>query len=58
LTERVDGLTVNVGNLTGAIADYIAKAKASREVIKQNQAEIRRIGEYLLIIGGNGNTLL
>ncbi|KOP23474.1 hypothetical protein AMR41_26200 [Hapalosiphon sp. MRB220] len=54
-TAAIAELTKDVGDLTEAIADYIVEAEADRDVIKQNQAEIRRIWEYLLRQGGNGN---
>ncbi|BAZ65549.1 MAG: hypothetical protein KME28_13150 [Pelatocladus maniniholoensis HA4357-MV3] len=54
-TAAIAELTKDVSDLTEAIADYIVEAETDREVIKQNQAEIRRIWEYLLKQGGNGN---
>ncbi|WP_414579310.1 hypothetical protein [Anabaena sp. CCY 9402-a] len=52
LTLKVDGLTDDVGLLTDYFQTVIANAESDREIF---QSEIRRIWEYLLQRGGNGN---
>ncbi len=47
LQESVTVLTSDVTVLTTAIADYIVEAEEDRQLVKQNQADIKRILDYL-----------
>lgn len=47
LQESVTILTSDVTVLTTAIADYIVEAEEDRQLVKQNQADIKRILDYL-----------
>jgi hypothetical protein len=55
--------TIAIGQLSAEIKSFVAtqeaiieNAEADRTVILENQAEIRRIWEYLLAQSGNGHT--
>lgn len=47
LRESIAVLTNDVTLLTTTIADYIVEAEEDRQLIKQNQADIKRILDYL-----------
>jgi uncharacterized coiled-coil DUF342 family protein len=53
LTNRVDMLTVDIVDLTAAISDYVIEAETVREIITENQTEIKRIWKYLLGLHSN-----
>ncbi|BAY07593.1 hypothetical protein [Calothrix sp. NIES-2098] len=55
LTEKVDGLTEDVTSLTDILMHSLQNAEADRAQMLENQAEIRRIWEYLLGQQRNGN---
>ncbi|WP_276752820.1 hypothetical protein [Chlorogloeopsis fritschii] len=56
LQETVRQNTEEIHSLIDIVMHSIQNAEAEREIIKQNQAEIRRIWEYLLRQSGNGRS--
>jgi hypothetical protein len=56
LQETVRQNTEEIHSLIDIVMHSIQNAEADREIIKQNQAEIRRIWEYLLRQSGNGRS--
>lgn len=55
-TEAIGQLSVEIRSFVATQEAIIENAEADRAIILENQAEIRRIWEYLLGQSGNGHT--
>jgi hypothetical protein len=55
-TEAIGQLSVEIRSFVATQEAIIQNAETDRAIILENQAEIRRIWEYLLGQSGNGHT--
>lgn len=55
-TEAIGQLSVEIRSFVATQEAIIQNAETDRAIILENQAEIRRIWEYLLAQSGNGHT--